>query len=147
VTKEIRRIFDGVYEKPIYSALLQAYVPANPETVAYALARNYHWTISPCGDVALNKLGLSTQVPVVWSYKGKHKKVICRIDIGRMTLIFANFSLCSRRTWKPYRLVICRCRWFREIEGDSKKYTQNGKVIVNNTLTLDMRGVSGGKSP
>jgi hypothetical protein len=65
---KIRRVFDGVYEKPIYSVLLQAYVPANPETVAYALARNYHWTISPCGDVALNKLGLSTQVPVVWSY-------------------------------------------------------------------------------
>jgi hypothetical protein len=65
---KIRRIFDGVYEKPVYSVLLQAYVPANPETVAYALARNYHWTISPCGDVALNKLGLSTQVPVVWSY-------------------------------------------------------------------------------
>ena len=32
------------------------------------MARKYHWTISPCGDVALNKLGLSTQVPVVWTY-------------------------------------------------------------------------------
>ena len=28
----------------------------------------YHWTISPSGDIALNKLGLSTQVPTVWSY-------------------------------------------------------------------------------
>lgn len=32
------------------------------------LHRNFHWTIAPCGDIALNKLGLSTQVPVVWSY-------------------------------------------------------------------------------
>lgn len=66
--KSIRRIMDGVYEKPIYSRLLKEYIPANPDTIAYAIARNFHWTIAPCGDVALNKLGLSTQVPVVWSY-------------------------------------------------------------------------------
>ena len=66
--KNIRRIIDGVYEKPVYSNLLKEYVPANPEKVAYAIARSFRWTIAPCGDVALNKLGLSTQVPVVWSY-------------------------------------------------------------------------------
>lgn len=66
--KNICRIIDGVYEKPVYSNLLKEYVPANPEKVAYAIARGFHWTIAPCGDVALNKLGLSTQVPVVWSY-------------------------------------------------------------------------------
>ena len=66
--KNIRRIIDGVYEKPVYSNLLKEYIPANPERVAYAIARSFHWTIAPCGDVALNKLGLSTQVPVVWSY-------------------------------------------------------------------------------
>ena len=64
----IRRIIDGVYEKPVYSNFLKEYVPANPEKVACAIARGFHWTIAPCGDVALNKLGLSTQVPVVWSY-------------------------------------------------------------------------------
>lgn len=65
---KIRRIMDGVYERPRYSNVLKEYIPTDPEKVAYALARKYHWTISPCGDVALNKLGLSTQVPVVWSY-------------------------------------------------------------------------------
>ena len=64
----IRRIMDGVYEKPKYSKILDEFIPTDPEKVAYALAKKYHWTISPCGDVALNKLGLSTQVPVVWSY-------------------------------------------------------------------------------
>ena len=64
----IRRVMDGVYEKPKYSKVLDEYIPADPEKVAYAIAKKYHWTISPCGDVALNKLGLSTQVPVVWSY-------------------------------------------------------------------------------
>lgn len=33
--KNIRRILDGVYEKPIYSKLLKEYIPANPERVAY----------------------------------------------------------------------------------------------------------------
>ncbi len=64
----IRRIIDGTYEKPRYSKVLQEFLPTDPEKVANALAKKYHWTISPCGDVALNKLGLSTQVPVVWSY-------------------------------------------------------------------------------
>ncbi len=64
----IRRVMAGVYEKPKYSNVLGEYLPTDPEKVANALARKYHWTISPCGDVALNKLGLSTQVPVVWSY-------------------------------------------------------------------------------
>lgn len=66
--KWIRRIIDGVYEKPVYSNLLKEYIPADPDKVAYAIAKGFHWTIAPCGDIALNKLGLSTQVPVVWSY-------------------------------------------------------------------------------
>lgn len=64
----IRRVFDGVYEKPKFSKLLNEYLPTDPKKVAYALARSYHWTIAPCGDIALNKLGLTMQVPTVWSY-------------------------------------------------------------------------------
>jgi len=66
--QKIRRLLNGIYEKPKYSALLQEYVAADPYEVAKALARNYHWSISPCGNTALNQLGLSTQVPAVWSY-------------------------------------------------------------------------------
>ncbi len=64
----IRRIIRGIYEKPKYSKLLDEYVAADPDAVAKALARNYHWTIAPCGNTALNLLGLSTQVTAVWSY-------------------------------------------------------------------------------
>ena len=67
-TGEIRRVIDGIYEKPVYSDLLKEYVPTDPEAVAYALAKYYRWNIAPCGDIALNKLRLSTQVPMVWSY-------------------------------------------------------------------------------
>ena len=64
----LRRILKGVYEKPKYSKLLDEYVAAAPDAVAKALARSYHWTIVPCGNTALNLLGLSTQVTAVWSY-------------------------------------------------------------------------------
>jgi len=64
----LRRILKGVYEKPKYSRLLNEYVAADPEAVAKALARSYHWTIAPCGNTALNLLGLSTQVAAAWSY-------------------------------------------------------------------------------
>ena len=64
----LRRIMNGVYEKPKYSRLLDEYVAADPDQVAKTLARSYHWTIAPCGNTALNLLGLSTQVTAVWSY-------------------------------------------------------------------------------
>lgn len=64
----IRRVMRGVYEYPEYSEFLNEYIASSPDKVAHALARNYGWTIVPCGDTALNLLGLSTQVPAVWFY-------------------------------------------------------------------------------
>ena len=64
----IKRIMRGVYYKPEYSKLLGENVAPSPNAVAYAIARNFGWSIVPCGDTALNLLGLSTQVPSAWSY-------------------------------------------------------------------------------
>lgn len=65
---ELTSLKRGVYMKPRYSALLNQPVPARSDDVAKAMARNFGWTIVPCGDTALNLLGLSTQIPAVWSY-------------------------------------------------------------------------------
>lgn len=64
----IRRILKGIYDKPKYSKLLEEYIAPDPDAVAKALARSYHWSIAPCGNTAMNMLGLSTQVTAVWSY-------------------------------------------------------------------------------
>lgn len=64
----IKKILFGVYYKPEFSALLGETVAPSPNKVAHALARNFGWTIVPCGDTALNLLGLSTQVPSQWVY-------------------------------------------------------------------------------
>ena len=61
-------VLRGIYQKPKYSELLGEYVLPYVEDVAAALARRCGWTIRADGDTALNQLGLSTQVPAVWSY-------------------------------------------------------------------------------
>ena len=64
----LEKIKRGVYMKPRFSKLLDRPVPPREDAVAKAIARNYGWTIVPCGDTALNMLGLSTQIPAVWLY-------------------------------------------------------------------------------
>lgn len=64
----IKRVLRGVYYKPEFSELLGEYIAPFPDDVAHAIARNYGWTIVPCGDTALNLLGLSTQIPSRWMY-------------------------------------------------------------------------------
>ena len=75
----IRRIMRGVYENPKFNSFLGEYVKPHPDKIAKALARNYGWTIVPCGDTALNMLGLSTQVPAVWLYvsDGNYREYTC----------------------------------------------------------------------
>ena len=64
----LEKVKRGVYMKPRFSKLLNCSVPPREDAVAKAIARNYGWTIVPCGDTALNMLGLSTQIPAVWLY-------------------------------------------------------------------------------
>ncbi len=64
----IRRIVHGVYDRPSFSGLLLEHAAPDINQAAKAIARNFGWTIVPCGDTALNLLGLSTQVPSVWQY-------------------------------------------------------------------------------
>lgn len=82
----IVRIIRGVYYKPKFSKLLGEKIAPSPDAVAHAIARNFGWTITPCGDTALNLLGLSTQVPSVWSYvsDGAYKEYV----LGNTTIKF-----------------------------------------------------------
>lgn len=74
----IHRVLRSVYYKPEYNVFLGEYIAPYPDDVAHAIARNFGWTIVPCGDTALNILGLSTQVPVIWFYvsDGAYKEYI-----------------------------------------------------------------------
>lgn len=65
---DIRRVLNGIYDKPTYSQLLQEYAVPRIDKVADALARRFNWNIAPSGDIALNYLHISTQVPNEWEY-------------------------------------------------------------------------------
>ena len=58
----------GYYCKPKISKFLGEVLPPDYNELANAIARNYGWAILPCGDILLNNLGLTTQVPVTWMY-------------------------------------------------------------------------------
>lgn len=65
---KIRRIAQGLYDKPVYSKILNENSAPDIDKVAKALARKYNWTIAPSGETALNYLHMSTQVPNEWCY-------------------------------------------------------------------------------
>ena len=64
----IRRVINGIYDKPAYSHLIQEYGVPNISKIAEALARRFNWNIAPAGNTALNILHVSTQVPNTWEY-------------------------------------------------------------------------------
>ncbi len=76
----IHRILRGVYYKPEFNDFLGEYISPLPNDVAQAIARNYGWTIIPCGDTALNLLGLSTQIPATWSYVSDGRYKVYKYD-------------------------------------------------------------------
>lgn len=65
---KIIRIIDGVYCKPEYSRLTEELLPVDVEKVADYLGKRYGWQIVPSTELALNYLGLSTQVPAKYEY-------------------------------------------------------------------------------
>ena len=86
----VRRIVRGIYDRARFSDLLQEYAAPEMDQIARALARNFGWSIVPCGDTALNMLGLSTQIPAVWQYAsdGPYRKY----TIGNRELSFKHVA-------------------------------------------------------
>lgn len=84
--RKIRRLINGVYDKPAYSQLIKEYSVPRIDKIADALARKFNWNISPSGNTALNLLHISTQVPNVWEYvsDGPYRDYM----IGEITLKF-----------------------------------------------------------
>lgn len=82
----IRRVLRGLYDYPRFSNLLNEAMGPDLDQVARALARKSGWRIQPSENMALNLLGLSTQVPAqaVYLSDGPSKTLI----IGKRELIF-----------------------------------------------------------
>lgn len=66
--KYIVRIIDGIYMMPRYSKLTGELVPITAHEVALKIADKFSWKIIPTGNLALNMLGISDQVPIKYEY-------------------------------------------------------------------------------
>ena len=82
---KVKRIANGIYVRPIISEMLGELTPT-AEEVAKAIAKRDRATIVASGVLALNLLGLSTQVPMnsVYLTDGSPRK----IKIGKRTIKF-----------------------------------------------------------
>ena len=86
---EIIRVVEGIYVRPEKDTILGVITP-NIEQIAEAIAKRDNARITPTGVYALNKLGLSTQVPlnVVFLTDGSPRK----IKVGNQIIIFRKTS-------------------------------------------------------
>ena len=82
----IRRILLGVYDYPRISTLLDERMGPDLDELASALARKSGWRIQLSENTALNRLGLSTQVPAqcVYLSDGPSKSY----EVGDRQLVF-----------------------------------------------------------
>lgn len=81
----IRRLAHGIYYIPVSDPVLGELIPS-PESVAEELAEKERVRIRPTGAFALNKLGLSTQVPtrLVYLTDGNPRK----LKVGKASIEF-----------------------------------------------------------
>jgi len=64
----IRRLLPGVYDMPRYSEVMGKCPYPSANKIAEVLARKNSWLIVPGPATSLNLLGLSTQVPCIYSF-------------------------------------------------------------------------------
>ncbi|MCL2682682.1 MAG: DUF6088 family protein [Bacteroidales bacterium] len=82
---EINRVAAGIFVRPQEDPIVGKLMP-DIEDIAKVIARRDRARIVPTGDYALNRLGLSTQVPmnIVYLTSGTARK----IKIGNYTIVF-----------------------------------------------------------
>lgn len=127
----LRRVIRGIYDKPKFSNLLGEYVAPDINEIALTIARSYNWTIAPCGNTALNLLGLSTQVPANWEYisTGPYRNYV----IGNTTIRFVHRSnkTIEGMSWKTAMVI-------EAIKAIGKENIENKTVeILRDRLSSD----------
>ena len=65
---KIRRVMRGIYDFPMFSAILNRQTAPDLEQVAAAIARNLQREMQPTGNAALNYLNISTQIPARYAF-------------------------------------------------------------------------------
>lgn len=99
------RVYAGIYQKPNYNAFLDMKIPAAPGEIAEAIARKNRWTITPAKDMALNVLGLDTQVPNSYVFISDGPSKTITLEDGR-TIKFRHVAQRESRLSTSSALVV-----------------------------------------
>lgn len=83
--KVLVRMGQGIYATPIHDKVFGDVLPSMEE-IAMTLAKKEHVKIMPTGQYALNKIGLSTQVPMKMVYLTNGTKK--NITLGKSSIVF-----------------------------------------------------------
>jgi hypothetical protein len=83
--KVLVRMGQGIYATPIHDKVFGDVLPSMEE-IAATLAKKDHVKIMPTGQYALNKIGLSTQVPMKMVYLTNGTKK--NISLGKSSIVF-----------------------------------------------------------
>ena len=83
--KVLVRMGQGIYATPIHDKVFGDVLPSMEE-IAATLAKKEHVKIMPTGQYALNKIGLSTQVPMKMVYLTNGTKK--NISLGKSSIVF-----------------------------------------------------------
>ena len=121
--EEISRVARGIYARLEKDPILGRVKPGT-ETIAKAIAKRDKARIVPTGVLALNALGLSTQVPinVVYLTDGAARK----INIGKRKILFKKTS--PKNLAAIGEISSLAIQAFKEIGKD--KFTEKEKRII-----------------
>lgn len=88
--KAIGRIIRGVYYLNKYDEVTGLYEKPSIEDIAYAIARQYNYIIIPSGNLCLNIIGISSQIPseYVFSSSGPYREY----NVGSIKIKFKHVT-------------------------------------------------------
>lgn len=117
LSNKIRRVLTGIFYISKYIEILNDYESPSIDEIAKALARKNNWAITPTGNVALNKLGLSTQVPSKYLYL-------------------------SSGTYKKYQIGNAELQFRRTNNRELFKYSEETNLIIQAIKTLGKNNIT-----
>ena len=138
----VQRVMRGIYYKPRYSETLGRWSTFGLDEVAKTIARANVWNIVPGGNMCMNLMGLSTQVPArcVYLSDGPYRKY----DLGRRTIEFRHTSPrdLTRDEYSSVLVQAIKAKGNRNID-DSTLYELSIRIpndrkqtILDNTLSV-----------
>lgn len=116
----------GLYKKSNFNKLFNQEIPADPQQIAAAYARKMNWIAYPSKNLALNILGLSTQVPNVYTYSSSGPTT--RISFEGTELEFRHINPRNLSNQMKSNLIIEAMRYL----GSDNIHTKELKKLSEN---------------